>query len=108
MGIHRTYKCSDCNYAFFGSGGRDRGFIATTQTFECTECKILFDATIALDTSDRNKKTTSRKREEYFCPQCKSKEHLQMWDYKVDQRCPKANCKGTMEYERKEQAIFWD
>ena len=38
MGSLREYSCPDCGYTAKVSGGKDRGFIAFTETVECLDC----------------------------------------------------------------------
>ena len=44
MGQQHEYKCPQCSYEAFVSGGMDFGFETVLVTISCRECAELFDA----------------------------------------------------------------
>lgn len=55
MGQRKTFECDSCGYEVLVSGGKDRGFIAYTNTYVCKDCNSLIDLTAkAVDIYDEN------------------------------------------------------
>ena len=53
MGFKQSLVCPKCSYDVLTSGGPDMGFGITTNTFCCTDCKILLD--LKLESKEFNK-----------------------------------------------------
>lgn len=47
MGRLLRWKCESCGYEAEVSGGRDRGFIAVTETMVCRKCSELVDVLVS-------------------------------------------------------------
>ena len=46
MGLRQSLICSICNYKTFTSAGPDRGFMVSTNTYVCLDCKSLNDLVV--------------------------------------------------------------
>lgn len=110
MGALYRFRCNQCDYEFIGSGERDRGFFSVTDTFECTTCEILFDATVKScmgdfddDNSDiysepvANDAPLAWQIVEVRCPKCKEMWPLKTWSAEHDGHCPHNACSGIMQ-----------
>jgi ribosomal protein S27AE len=100
MGNLREYSCPDCGYTAKVSGGKDRGFIAFTETVECLDCHNLADVEIGkvVDETPENEEVIQPVHSR--CPSCGSF-NLKPWDGKT---CPQ--CGGTMI--KGDVTILWD
>jgi predicted RNA-binding Zn-ribbon protein involved in translation (DUF1610 family) len=96
MGELLYWKCNSCNYAVTMSGGKDRGFQAYTQTFQCLTCKELMDIAV-----DRNE-WDMEQWEPRHCKKCNGL--LKVWDTKT-KLCP---CCGGKMIDSGTSIIMWD
>lgn len=46
MGFRQSLICPICNYKTFTSAGPDRGFLVSTNTYMCLDCKSLSDLVV--------------------------------------------------------------
>lgn len=46
MGLRQSLICSICNYKTFTSAGPDCGFMVSTNTYVCLDCKSLSDLVV--------------------------------------------------------------
>jgi hypothetical protein len=101
LGHRYRFVCRACGYAVSVTGGDDYGFMGTTTTVSCRECRELYDIEIfkmgpCMMLPDANLKPKAP-----FCP--KSRSHMVgKWTHPGP--CP--NCGKEME--RGETTSFWD
>lgn len=98
MGQHYKFVCTSCDYKAIVSGEPDRGLVTMTDTFECLDCKEIFDLIIKTY-SETNEWTKTA--EEISCEKCKGS-NLTTW-HKGE--CPK--CKSRMTIDES-VTFLWD
>ncbi|MDR0833348.1 MAG: endonuclease Q family protein [Candidatus Symbiothrix sp.] len=81
MGQISKWECKKCGYSVNMSGGHDRGFIAVTNTFQCTNCKKLMDISVGKYDEDGYHEDERN----YYCKTCNNK--LEVWDVRK-KPCP--------------------
>lgn len=89
MGQLYGFECPSCGYHTEVSGGKDRGFVAFTQTKVCQDCKQVVDILIgkAAELSAAKEITIPKAKQQ--CPDCKSN-NLKVWKGRT---CPKCGAK---------------
>lgn len=85
MGQLYSFDCPSCGYHAEVSGGKDRGFVAFTQTKVCQDCREVVDVLIgkANELSTGQDITIPKAKQE--CPSCEG-HSLKVWKGRV---CPK-------------------
>jgi rubredoxin len=115
MGANFRFRCDQCGYEFIGSGEADRGFFTATNTFECINCEILFDAAVQSCMGDSNEEFTDDEMinepltwqpVEVRCPQCSETWPLRIWSAESDGHSPRKVCSGHMQ--KIELHSMWD
>jgi hypothetical protein len=93
----RKYSCNSCNYSsqVYGESYFDSGCYNFMATFECPECKVLFEGLISQinmdeDTFDMNRGLA----DEIECLRCGNKK-AKVWNKAIG-KCPK--CNSEMSY----------
>lgn len=94
MGMSYQCRCNSCDYSVMSAAGPSGGFIALTDTFVCTSCKVVQDLKIG----ERQRPTIAMLRpepkfQEPVCRECGKGDNLIKWDV-VKKPCPK--CGGEM------------
>jgi hypothetical protein len=94
----RIFSCKSCKYSaqVYGDTYFDSGCHNYMSTFECPECKVLFEGLITqiiLEKMDSN--AYHDLADDFECLQCGNKK-AKVWNRKTG-KCPK--CGGEMEYE---------
>lgn len=106
MGSSYLFECPECGYSAEVSGGRDRGFVAVTETRTCDRCRevvdVLVGETSSLAEEGRAAFPEGEGLERYKgrCPIC-DKVLNNAWDGK----CPR--CGGEM-IRNEDVIIMWD
>lgn len=90
MGELNFFECSSCNYHAEVSGGKDRGFVAFTQTKVCQDCRQVVDVLVGEAGKLSGPKATTIPKAKQQCPTCKG-HNLKVWKGRA---CPK--CGGKM------------
>ncbi|MEP0813740.1 MAG: hypothetical protein HRF49_03625 [bacterium] len=100
MGSVNLFECKSCGYGCEVGGGKDRGFLAVTQTFKCEECLELFDGCVGTILVDGENPQLKKRRPR--CPNS-AKHRITPWNHPSP--CPK--CGGDME-RNEEYLVMWD
>lgn len=90
MGELHTFECPSCGYHAEVSGGKDRGFIAFTQTKVCQNCRQVVDVLTGKATKLSAAQAIIIPKAKQECPACKGHD-LKAWKGRL---CPK--CGGKM------------
>ncbi len=113
MGISKTYRCTKCDYQYFGSAGDGQGFVAVVRTYSCLNCHKLSDLLVGkYGMIDYNliygmtKTGAKAKRKKLKCEECKSVDVI-VWDSE-NKPCPVKDCTGTLVEDPNGEAILWD
>ncbi|MEN6487056.1 MAG: hypothetical protein ABFD98_19430 [Syntrophobacteraceae bacterium] len=101
MGFRYRYVCPACGYAVSVAGGDDYGFMGTTTTIACVECRRLYDVQIFNMGPCKMLPDADLKMKPPACPRSR-KHSVRKWSHPGP--CP--NCGKIME--REERTSFWD
>ncbi len=107
MGRSNTFQCPGCNYEVMTSAGPAAGMIAATNTFVCSDCKIVEDIVVKRYGRLRIQSEQSfgnKEIEQIKCGKCGGI-NLTEWDNKM-KPCPK--CGANMKISNQGYTIFWD
>lgn len=89
MGQFYSFECPSCGYHAEVSGGKDRGFVAFTQTKVCQDCKQVADILIGKAAELSADKATTIPKAKQQCPACEG-HNLKAW---TGRACPKCGAK---------------
>lgn len=89
MGQLYRFECPSCGYHAEVSGGKDRGFVALTQTKVCQDCREVVDVLIGKAMDPSAGKDTAIPRTKQECPVCEG-HSLKVWRGNT---CPKCGTK---------------
>jgi len=105
MGLKQTYVCSNCDYEVLTGAGRDRGMIATNNTFVCKDCNALQDLRVIKPAIGDFNADRNALHEDQTCSKCGGINFV-LWDH-LGKPCPK--CKeGVMKPSKHGFRVNWD
>ena len=104
MGSTYVYKCTACKYEAEISGGKDSGFLISTQTKMCPNCRQLVDVVTGTtrDPVMAKELKLNPAKSKSDCPQCGNFKLL-AWKGRA---CPK--CGGKMKQDGDGPVCMWD
>jgi FPG/IleRS zinc finger protein len=109
VGLIQSHRCKSCGLSATVSGGKDIGFVATTETRYCQNCETLVDVFVSLWCKELLHLPESRMKELLelegqvgSCLNCRS---VAQQGWKFGEPCPR--CGGVIE-KIGDEMIDWD